>query len=700
MSFLAPLYLLGGLAIALPVLLHFIRRTPRGRQPFSSLMFLSPSPPRLTRRSRIEHWLLLLLRAAVIGLLAVAFARPFLRASASLLLYRGPGKQVAILLDTSASMRRGDLWQQAIARLDQTLADLAPNDVVALYEFADEVQTVVSFPEPTESMETQASRLRKAARQLAPSWQTTNLGQALATVAESLAARERDQDEDHPAQIVLISDLQQGADLTSLQGWEWPREVLLTIAAVVREPGGNATARWLSNTAEIDLRAKVANAAGSPGEQFEIGWRSADGKLAETQSVYVPAGESRVVKMPERPAGVDRLTLVGDTDDFDNEYFVGPVHQRSFRVAFLGTDRVDDAQGLRYFLERIWAETPRRKVTIEEPPDGQPWMLVPGQKLDLVVSPGVNDSYRSTLQKYLEEGGVALLLAGTADATRQIAELLPGVVAERGETSPGDGERPPGSVTSSYALWTELDFQHPLFAAFADPRFGDFTKIRFWNRQRLSLRPEAEARVLARFDDASPALWEQPLGRGRVFVLASTWRPADSQLALSSKFVPLLSSLLNHAAGAVMGPLRDPVVGETLTLPAPSGQETWMVTTPEGTRTPLPADSPRWKFDRPGIFSFQAGDEIRVVPVNLAARESDTTPLAPDRLEQLGVRMGELPTGVERAERQRQLRDLELESRQKLWQWLIVVALVLLGIETMVAARAAQQQETLRSMAT
>ena len=32
MSFLAPLYLLGGLAVSLPVLLHLIRRTPRGRQ--------------------------------------------------------------------------------------------------------------------------------------------------------------------------------------------------------------------------------------------------------------------------------------------------------------------------------------------------------------------------------------------------------------------------------------------------------------------------------------------------------------------------------------------------------------------------------------------------------------------------------------------------------------------------------------------
>jgi len=79
MSFLAPLFLLGAAAIALPVIFHLIRRTTRERTPFSSLMFLNPSPPRLTRRSRLEHLLLLALRCLVLLLLAAGFARPFFR---------------------------------------------------------------------------------------------------------------------------------------------------------------------------------------------------------------------------------------------------------------------------------------------------------------------------------------------------------------------------------------------------------------------------------------------------------------------------------------------------------------------------------------------------------------------------------------------------------------------------------------------
>src|SRR2546426_1339848 len=112
MSFLAPLFLLGGLAVALPVIFHLIRRTTRERTVFSSLMFLLPSPPRLTRRSRLEHILLLLLRCLVLCLLALGFARPFIKKAVP----PAPpsaARRLLLLVETSASMRRADLWSDA-----------------------------------------------------------------------------------------------------------------------------------------------------------------------------------------------------------------------------------------------------------------------------------------------------------------------------------------------------------------------------------------------------------------------------------------------------------------------------------------------------------------------------------------------------------------------------------------------------------
>src|SRR6516225_3429699 len=116
MTFLAPLFLLAGLAVGLPVLFHLIRRTTRQRTPFSSLMFLFPTPPRLTQRSRLEHILLLLLRCAVICLLALGFSRPFIRKPVNSSV-SNTAKRILLLVDTSASMRRANLWADARDRI-------------------------------------------------------------------------------------------------------------------------------------------------------------------------------------------------------------------------------------------------------------------------------------------------------------------------------------------------------------------------------------------------------------------------------------------------------------------------------------------------------------------------------------------------------------------------------------------------------
>lgn len=700
MSFLAPLYLLGGLAVSLPVLLHLIRRTPRGQQPFSSLMFLTPSPPRITRRSRIENWLLLALRALAIILLALAFARPFLRASASLLMDRGLGGQVAILIDTSASMRRSDLWKQAVVRAEKVLADLGPNDTVALYQFNSQLQTVVDFPDTTVDLAAHRTLMRQSLKELSTTWSATRLDRALVPVADSLAANRRDRGGDHPGRIVVISDLQQGTDLSGLQGYEWPREVTVTVEIVSPRATDNAAVRLLRNTAETELRARVFNTADSKVEEFDIGWCGPGGKLLEPNHVYVPAGQSRVLKLGERPADSDRLRLQGDAHDFDNDFFVGPEIQRQLNVTYLGDEPADDPAGLRYFLERVWQETPRRKVVITDVPATKALEILPAQRPHLVVASTVSESHQAGLRSFVESGGVVLLVAANADASNSVLSLLPGVAiltdVDKREVEKTAAILPANASSAAktpFALLSEIDFTHPVFAAFADPRFGDFTKVRFWHHQRFQIQPQTNARVFARFDDQAPALWEQPLGQGRAFVLASTWRPADSQLALSSKFVPLLSSILNQAAGIDREAATSIAVGEPIPLDS-TNNDPIAVTPPGGSEVRLnPGDRQFVSTDRPGPYQVSSSQSSRTIAVNLASAESDTAPLDLERLTSLGVNVGRLPTQSELAERERQMRDIELESRQKLWQWLVVVAIGVLGVETTLAGRAAKKQE-------
>ena len=119
MSLLAPLYVIGAFAIGAPILFHLIRRQPKGQVPFSSLMFLKPTPPRLTRRSRLDNWLLLLLRALALILMAIAFARPFLR-SDTLSTAEVPGRRFVLVV--GASMKRDGILEQVKQQADEFLS--------------------------------------------------------------------------------------------------------------------------------------------------------------------------------------------------------------------------------------------------------------------------------------------------------------------------------------------------------------------------------------------------------------------------------------------------------------------------------------------------------------------------------------------------------------------------------------------------
>src|SRR5262249_27322766 len=180
MTFLAPLFLVGAAAIGFPIIFHLIRRTTREQTPFSSLMFLLPSPPRLTRRSRLEHILLLLFRCLVLCLLALGFARPLFKQTVQGDYPSGPARRLVILVDTSASMRRANLWPDARAKAEALLNKTSISDQVALFTFDRQPAQLISFEQWNDAAP--AARASMAARKLAeqsPCWGATYLGQAL-----------------------------------------------------------------------------------------------------------------------------------------------------------------------------------------------------------------------------------------------------------------------------------------------------------------------------------------------------------------------------------------------------------------------------------------------------------------------------------------------------------------------------------------
>ena len=373
MSFLTPLYILGLSAVVAPILFHLIRRSPKGEVPFSSLMFLSPTPPRLTRRSRLENCSCLLLRAAALCLLAFAFARPFLRQAAHIDFGDVERRRIALLIDTSASMRRGDLWSRALTLAGEVIADCRPTDQLAVFSFDTTTRPLLSFHESADTRPGPAAGVaRGLIDHLAPTWGGTNLGQAL---IDTVAAIEDVADTSEkagrmPRRVVLISDLAQGSRLDALGDFEWPSDVELDLKTV-SESGSNAGVSALVDPALAESsalagqrRVRVFNDPSSRREKFVLHWVDEKGnESGKPIDVYVPPGESRVVHVPPPEPGAAHqvLRLEGDTYGFDNTlYFVDERRQES-TVSYIGPDRGDDQQGFLYYLERVFIDTMLRR---------------------------------------------------------------------------------------------------------------------------------------------------------------------------------------------------------------------------------------------------------------------------------------------------------------------------------------------------
>jgi len=682
-SFLAPLFLAGAAAVALPLLFHLIRRSAKEKVVFSSLMFLDPSPPRITKRSRLEHLLLLLLRCAVVALLAFAFARPFLPKAAPAAPAAAESERVAVLVDLSASMRREDLWEQARAKAVEAVRGLGPGDALAVYAFDQQLRAVLAFAESAgmpAGERAAAAQNRLAA--LSPGWQATHLGHAMIRAAEELVEElNRDSVEQGTAglRLIVISDFQAGAKLDGLQGFEWPKRFAVRTELVSARENSNAGLQALAEPPRIfsaasnaPVRVRVQNSPGSAAEQFTLQWRRGAEPVGEKLGVYVPAGENRIAAAPAQPPEASALALDGDKASFDNLAHVVRAAQPEVLVAYFGGEAPGDPQGLRYYLHRAFEQTnlATRVLAFSN--------AVPAEARQaglLIVGAAPNEDCLALARSLLDAGRAVLFPIADAGQAGALSALLGGVLA-------GVEEAP----VKNFALLSRMDFQHPLFAPFADARFSDFAKIHFWRHRKLNLTNAPSASVLAAFDSGDPALAEIPVGQGRLWVLAATWRPADSQLAVSSKFVPLLFGMLEQSSQQ-RAVARQYAVGDTVELPAGSPG---IVVLPDGKERPA-ANGKFSETSAPGVY--RAGDFL--FAVNLDPAESRVAPMAADELLNLGVPVdaaaGSAPetaaSTVRSVERERHMLATDAESRQKFWRQFLVAAIAFLFIETWLAGR-------------
>jgi hypothetical protein len=322
--FLAPYMLAGALAAGIPVAIHFFFRSRYRTVPWAAMKFLLESIEQTSRRLRFQELLLLILRCAVLVLLALAFARPLTT------LARGSGRGDAVdavfLFDTSYSMGARD---GAVTRLDRAqqaalkvLEEMPPHSSVQVVTCADRADMI--GPQSPGNLD-QAVSLIKSLR---VAHLTTDLYPGVAEAASLLERAQASNKE-----FYLFSDMQasgwdrQAGGVVSTLG-EIHDKAVVTLVRCGTRPVANVAVIGIAPQSgvprpgeRVGFAVLVRNTGTEPVKDFNVALRvDNDAKLVETQAIALIApGEMRAVPLTAKlaKAGLHTLTATVQHDDLD-----------------------------------------------------------------------------------------------------------------------------------------------------------------------------------------------------------------------------------------------------------------------------------------------------------------------------------------------------------------------------------------------
>ncbi len=561
---LAPWFLLATLAAVIPVVLHLINRQKARDLPFSTLRFLRISVQKTRRRRRIHDALLMLVRMAVLVLIAIGLSELRLTSFRALL---GRGESAAvIILDNSASMGLMDegrvRLETALGAVQQILREIPEGNPLGLI-----LTSGPAFAEAGKLHRFHAPLL-EILNQCAPSAEGADLGLRLRQARRLLAASDAVNKD-----IFIVSDQQAAswkaalAEKLSSEGLSDEErkalEIPLTIVNCHRTPQSNQAIREVKIEAPVPVVGlqgnavvKVYNAFGAEQSRL-VELYANDTKVGTSPALAIPADAEVTYSfsLPFQRGGILRgeVRLVGqDGAKFDDRCFFTLEVNQNIPIALVGPQRhdipyLDDT----FYLEHALA--PRRGT----------WALQ-GSVLglgDLLAQPAWNwrviyfvnlpplePAAAERVRRYIETGGHVVWICGEnvqPDAYNQMHQqagnaLLPALLRDVRAATAESGR-------DSWHI-AFLDKDHPALRPFLEPA-SLYQSVLVYKHVRLDSGPQSGASVLARLDDGEPLLVHKRIGRGTATLLGTSAHVGWTNFPLRPIFLPLLARFTFHLVG-------------------------------------------------------------------------------------------------------------------------------------------------------
>ena len=525
MGFFAPWFLAGLAGLALPLYLHLLKKHKSPPRPVPSLMLWEPRTVSSTRHRRLHYLLLLSLRLAVLSLLILAFANPFINRNAATL---ASNRLMLLVIDNSFSMRAGTRLADA---KDAAMSVLAGKGGIRAQVAAFGSQLHM-MSQPIEDQ----GALRAAVEAIQPGDGHGNFGE-LARTARAIAESART-----PIELHLFSDMQRGDLASNFSDMALPANVKLATHAVIAKSQPNWTVEsvdapgqvWGKDVKPVRIQAVIAG-YGTPAAQRKASL-IVNGKTASTKTVAVPANGRATVDFPgvEVPYGFSRCEVkIDGADALPGDDLRRFAIERSDPQKVLLIHNYGDNRSPLYISAALSAAAQSaftiESINVNEAADRQP------SKYAFIILSDVNavpQLLENSLTDYIRTGGSLLIAAGTsAGARTQIPIFDARIMSTRDYNRIPDRYMAVGSSDSTYpavakASWSGVKF---FYALQVDP---------------------GAAHVIVRLADQTPLLLEKNIGEGRVVLLTSGLDNLTNDFPLDPAFVPFIEQTARYLAGS------------------------------------------------------------------------------------------------------------------------------------------------------
>ena len=668
----APLLMLSGVALA-PVIIHLMMRAKPRRVVFPAMRFLQQNERRTQRAWRLRHLLLLLLRMLIFLLIALAFARPVVRAPWLATDVQATGTGIFILDDTlSMGARENGRTRFEIAK-EGCLARMSEYVNPSTIAFLTVVAPTGAASMDLDFIRSQAGAARQSTRHAtvhAALWQAASLAAGAPA----------------PRDIYLYTDL-------ARSGWgdvaELARLAIEDSRLFVIDVRRRATDNRFFKEVRLSSQNLLAGsrlsitydvAAGPRGTPGVVTFHFDGRKQGEsnavrgafTQSTFREGFYQGYLELTHRDALVE-----------DNRYHFSVRVEDRIEALVVGNAGALETRYARAALSPT-QESSIRVTTIRA---GELGATDPGSfdAVFLTGDEGLTDAGAGALSKWVLEGGALAVCAAPAEALAAKARvLIPAGIKGFVQTEEGTHLVP-------------RDVPHPLLAAFKESTFTDRWLSQAAFRRRIALDPASispRAQVLVTFNDGAPALLETPYGAGKVLFFASDFTRASSDFCLHPSFVAFMQECARYLSGRrrgrMIGTTEDPLVIEV----PPSFVNAKADLSFPGSVTTKKIDIPSRRvgsdmldFTAPGNYqlaaSNPAGETLRTgVSVNTHPAESDLSSIDPAAIRAACENATVVPLSA-RIDRP----DEHLRGGVEVFPWILILLAVVLTTESLLANR-------------